>query len=113
MRQVVAIVWVIFAILSAGASVLLALDMFRPRTRMGKFWGMMLTGDAVFAFSLMLVLVLARRGASTVSVVLGLSLLLLAQGFKTATAGACALHMRANLNGKRPQKTEEAKDDHK
>jgi thiol:disulfide interchange protein len=111
MRQIAGVIWVIFAIVSAGASMLLALDMFRLRTRMGKYWGLMLAGDAAFAFCMTLALAMSRRGASTISVVIGLLLLLIAQGFKTATAGACALHMRANLNGKRKPETEEAKDD--
>ena len=111
MRQVAVMIWIIFAIVGAGASILLTLDMFRLRDRMGRFWGAMLAGDAVFTFSLILAIVMSRRGASTFSVIAGLSLLLLAQALKTACAGACALHMRANINGSHPPQTQEAKHD--
>lgn len=111
MRQIVVIIWVILAIVSSGASILLALDLLRPRTRMGKYWGLMLAADAAFGIVLIIAIVMARRDASTASVIAGLSLLLIGQGFKTATAGACALHMRANLNGSGKHAKPEAKSD--
>jgi hypothetical protein len=101
------IIWIVLKVLDSGAAFLLAIDLFRAHTRIAQYWAVALIAITLNSLGLVLAIVLIRSGASPTSQLIGLAIILLLQGFKTATVGALALYMRGNLGNSEPKQTTE------